>query len=360
MKKLFIRGIALALCALMMLSLVSCAELFQSPGGSDSTQTDSTNGEKDPNASVSYTRRSGVYTVLMLGEGVGEGTLTSLFAVSFDMVGENGVSFLQIPVKTYINNADKSIENHYRVLYNAAIADGDTEDRAKIRAIEGVRAVVVEKFGIAVDYYLSATSEQLGNIVEKLGGVEINIPYVIRLSGGETLAQGKQTLNGAQVSALTRYSGFSEDVMMNFYKSVIAAIFIKAKASLGNDIVALFVHEVRQNVTTDIPSDRGEDIFFMKKFISQKSASVRFTQLATQSCAVSIGLVQVIHKPRAAESINGFLRIYTEEIEKDAFDKEGFFNDSTNQAVSTIYQSTGNAKTIYTAESIANGALPLT
>ncbi len=357
----FKRGVFLVFCIMLTLSLVACALpdwLGNIVSGDDPSNTETTRPSNFLPSSVE--RKNGVYTILLLNEQRTIGNLASVFLCSVDTAGNNGVSFLQIPVKTYVHNAYSSIAGVFSGAYSSSIAQGNTADRARESAILAVKSVIESHFCVYVDYYICANPEQLGVLTEKIGGIDINVPYSMLLNNGATLAPGKQSLEGGNMAAFLSYSGFSDSVLMNAYKTVIAAIYSKAKTQVTNDTVSLFVLEIRNCIVTDIPSNGGEDIFFTRRLLETDSSRVRFTQVASQSCAVPAGLVEVIRKSEAIKVINEYLGVYTDELTTDMFDPQKMFTDDTNQLVAIIYKSSGGAPQIYTAQDISDGLLPLT
>ncbi len=355
-------GALIALCIILALSCVSCSllDIFDLGGASGTQTTTAKTDNSSNNTPVSIAKKSGVYTILFLNEGGTEGSLSSLFICSIDTAEDYGVSFLQIPIKTYVNNAYTTIAGVYSGNYNSSLSDGNTADRARESAILAVKSIIESHFCVYVDYYLWSNPSRLGVLCEKIGGVDINVPYSMLLSNGETLMPGVQSLSGGTMAAFLSYSGFSDAVLMNVYKVLISTIYTKIKAEVTNDRVSLFVIEVRNCVVTDIPSSGGEDIFFTRKLISTESDGVKFTQASTQSCAVSSGVVEVIRRSSAVKLINDFLHVYAVEFTADMFDPDKMFTDDNNQLVSIIYTGSGSDAPVYTAANIKDGQLTLT
>lgn len=355
------KGAIFALCIILALMFVSCSlpEWLKAGVTDDPSETGDPNNTKN-DVPVSIARKSGVYTILILNEGAVEGELASVFICSIDTASDNGVNFLQIPAKTYVSNAYGTISGIYSGNYSSAVAEGNTADRSRERAILAVKSVIESHFCVYVNYYLWANPAMVGVLADKIGGIDINVPFSMML-GGENILPGEQSLAGNTLASFLTYSGFSDAVRMNVYKTVISSIYQKAKSQVGNDTVSLFVLEIRSSVMTDIPSSGGEDIFFTRKLLGTDGDNVKFTQVYTQICAVSAGVpsAEVIRKSSAIKLINEFLCVYEKELKEDMFDPEKKFTDNVNPLVSIIYTGNGSELPVYTANNIKDGQLPL-
>ena len=361
---LMIRCISALLCLIMLVPLcTSCAELtefLEAGSNKDQDGIDDSNSQNTDDTPVTVEKKGGVYTVLIVTESKTPGTLASVFVCSFDTVESKTVSFLQIPLRIYTNNEYVTVGNTYSQTYGKAVNDGDTAERARDKGINALASLIEKHFCIYVDYYLYTDPARIGSLVEKLGGIEFNLPYTLALSNGETLIAGKQTLSGAQTELLMSYPNFSENAVMNLHKAIVSAIYAKAKANISNEMVSLFVMEIRSTLVTDIPSKNGEDIFFVRQLITCSSASVRFTEFSTQPCAVAFGMVEIINKAGALELINSFLGLYKEGLKDSELDAQGVLTDAGNQAVNTIYSAGKKTERIYTSSDIDGGSLPMT
>jgi LCP family protein required for cell wall assembly len=77
---------------------------------------------------------------------------------------------------------------------------------------EGLKDAVSSLLGLPVDYYLIVNLDVFKNIVDALGGVEVNVPYrmqYVDVAGGLNinLQPGPQRLDGAQAADFVRFRG---------------------------------------------------------------------------------------------------------------------------------------------------------
>ncbi len=358
-----IKIIALLLCMIFLSApLAGCAQLeeFFKEGSEsgDNSSTDS-NKDNDKENTLLGTKKAGVYTVLMLSESKSAGTLQTIAVASFDTVEGKQISFLQIPTRLFISGSEVTMGAVYSSAYSKAIADYDTVQRAREKGVSALKSVISEKLGVYIDYSMLTDPKGINGIVTRLGGVEMTFPYAIALSAGESIAPGKQTVSGERVELLLNNNSFDGEKKMNFQQMLISAIAHKAKTSVSNEMISLFVLDIKNFVTTDIPSVNGEDIFFIRQLVNSPTASVRFTRLPTQSCAVSAGIVDVMNKTQSLESVFEFLSIFKEKPAADKFDAEGYFNNKDNPVVNTIYTSSGSQSKVYTVTDAVEGKMPL-
>ena len=108
------------------------------------------------------------YCLLVLGKDRAAGLTDVIMLVSFDI--ENGrICVLQIPRDTYADYGDPS---HNKL--NSALASLGGEGKLK--------GFIEKSFGISIDGYLSLDLNAFRDIVDAVGGVEIDLPEALYYS----------------------------------------------------------------------------------------------------------------------------------------------------------------------------------
>ena len=104
---------------------------------------------------------------------------------------QNGcMNMLQIPRDTYVG------EGYATGKINAVYsADG----------IEGLQELIAERFGVGTERYVAVTLETFRNIVDDLGGVELDVPQRIVFTRDRIVEEGRQTLDGERAEWFVRY-----------------------------------------------------------------------------------------------------------------------------------------------------------
>ncbi len=120
--------------------------------------------------------------------------------------------------------------------------------------------VIREKFGIAVDQYIKFDFEGLSDIVDLLGGVDVDIPYKMNYDDPSQnisihLDKGKQHLDGKMAKFFVTFRlnhsryGFDEDYdsRNSDNKAIFMEAFIKQKVKASNSDKLLQLFKVRDN-----------------------------------------------------------------------------------------------------------------
>ncbi|MGI6590217.1 MAG: LCP family protein [Eggerthellaceae bacterium] len=123
-------------------------------------------------------------------------------------------------------------------------------------AVQAVETVT----GIDINHYVEVNFDGFKDIVDALGGIEVNVPVTIKDSkAGGTVKKGKQTLNGKQALILCRSrhaydsQGSGDKYRSANQRLVLTAI---AKKLLSSDpaTMASVVSKMSESVTTDLSS----------------------------------------------------------------------------------------------------------
>lgn len=128
--------------------------------------------------------------------------------------------------------------------------------------IDGTVEAVEALFDIPVDFYIEFNFEAFMEIVDSLGGIEVDVPISFTeqdsrgRAGAITLEEGLQTLNGEEALALTRVRKIDSDIMRGQRQQlVIDAIASKALSlnsfSRMGDIIDAIDGNFRTNLTVN-------------------------------------------------------------------------------------------------------------
>lgn len=154
------------------------------------------------------------------------------------------ISLLAIPRDLLIIKDEKNIKFSQLLYY------GSEQD-----LINTVR----NEIGVPVNYYVGIDFEAFRNIIDKLGGVEYDVPFDMHYSDpyenlNISLSKGRQILNGEQAEWLLRYrKGYSKgdigriEVLQNFIKEIIRQKFTFNNILKIKDVVEIVSKEVITN-----------------------------------------------------------------------------------------------------------------
>lgn len=126
------------------------------------------------------------------GRGLGERTDLIMY-VSFD-VKAGKVNILQIPRDTYVESTST---NKINAIYGKKEGGG----------IQGLASEVNSLFALPVDHYATIKMDGFKDLVDAVGGVEMNVPFDIDWGGGLKITKGLQRLDGTHAEIIVRHRG---------------------------------------------------------------------------------------------------------------------------------------------------------
>ena len=181
---------------------------------------------------------------------------------------------------------------------------GQTENKINSAASKGTNCTIstIENYtGVKIDYYAKINFTGLVNLIDILGGIEVDVPYALceqdsqRRFGSNMvyIEQGKQILNGEQALAFARnrksYAGVCPDKYTTVYRSVELrgmnqqTVILQAleKAKQFNDISKIYdiLDVVSDNVDTNMTKDTILSFYNVAKDMMLKSNSDKVIQV---------------------------------------------------------------------------------
>jgi LCP family protein required for cell wall assembly len=117
-------------------------------------------------------------------------------------------------------------------------------------------------FNIKVDYYVKMNFYAFMDIVDALGGIEVDVPYDLKEKDSEdhhnaiVLKKGRQTLNGEEALALARTRKKDNDIERGKRQQEILKAIIKKASSVGSitkydDVLEAIGNNMKTNLTFD-------------------------------------------------------------------------------------------------------------
>lgn len=215
-KKFFRNIIVICVAAFIMaaISIALCANYLLTYKPSDPSVGENTYfvTDQDGNVKVITAKQlEGSYNFLVLGH-----DRTALLTDVIMLVNYNtnnaSITILQFPRDTYVSYdvPTHKINATFSTLYTEELSKGLSEDKARLNAIQRFGDVFEKSLGINI--YKCAIMDLNGfvNIVDALGGVEVDLPSDLKYDDPAQnlyidLHAGYQTLNGDQAEQFVRY-----------------------------------------------------------------------------------------------------------------------------------------------------------
>lgn len=212
--------------------------------GEDSLATQS--GSND--SKVSTKKKSEINALIV---GTNQNLTDTMMYVNYNV--ETGkVAMMSIPRDTYITN-EYCVGHKLNSLYRGK------NTQAFVEQIE-------ELIGVDIDYYLIFDSKMLIDIVDKVGGVEVDVPVRMKYDDPTQnlhidLKKGTQVLNGKQAEQFVRYrkgndgSGYARgdlqrtEVQQQFIKNFISTVLSAKNLTKIPDLINVALDNTDTNIT---------------------------------------------------------------------------------------------------------------
>ncbi|MGI6030205.1 MAG: LCP family protein [Eubacteriales bacterium] len=256
-----------------------------------------------------YTRKDKYYTFLVVGTDAGGLNTDTILVVSFDTV--NGkLNLLQVPRDSMLD-VDRS---NKRV--NASFAIG---------GIEQLEEDIQNFLGIPIDRYAVVSILAFREIVDAVGGVEINVPQAMDYEDpyqGLTihLEPGVQVLDGAKAEGFVRFRSDYADADIGRLKAQKAFIsaFMSKLLNLGTVLkVPEMIDAINSNLKTNLST--SDMVFLAGQALELQSEDIRFFTLTGENARVDGKAYYTIYKEETMQIINEYFNPFQQELTEDKF-----------------------------------------
>ncbi len=292
-------------------------------------------------------RKKDFYTFLIMGrDKVGLNT-DIIILLSFD-IHNGAINILQIPRDTYmeVDSSPFKINAAYAIMHNRAYnnKESDVEDAA----MRGFISLLEKNLCIKIDNYALCNISGFRNIIDIIGGVDMDVPYNMNYSDPEqdlyiNLKKGMQTLNGKKAEQFIRYrSGYIEGDIgrMDAQKLFISALIKQLKSSLNVSTLTGIAGEAIDNVKLSM--SLADIVYFVKEFYLIDNADMNFITFPGESARsdVTTGVwYYVMHRADILTLMNMYFNVYNTEITDIQFDNNLAFTNQKKAHINDIYNS---------------------
>ena len=302
------------------------------------------NTKEDVPTDIECAKGQDVYNVLILGRDNAAGLCDVIMLGSIN-TSSGDICFMQIPRDTYFNYSDSTYKK-INGIYNA------------LGSASAVSNAISTSLGIKIDYYLSLGLDAVSNLVDAVGGIEIDIPRDMDYSDpSQNLSimfkAGRQTLNGKSAVEFLRYrSGYlTGDLGRIDAQKLFLNAFAKKVASISNPFTLYNVFKlVCQNGETNIKE--SDLISIGLKCMKAKGGTVSYVTSpgkAIQS-EESGAWYYILSKSAMAKLLTSHF------YGTGNFDEQARFVDKDKKSFYDIYNKSCEVK-IYTADDIENNKI---
>ena len=269
-------------------------------------------------------RREDVYNILVAGLDDISNSTDVIMIVSLDLKNDRA-SVLQIPRDTYINKNVATykvsrINAVYAAAYNYEVNRGAKAEPARKAAAEALCDVIEKNLCVVIDRYAVLTIDGFSDIIDKIGGVEFDVPFDMNYSDPEQglyidLKAGRQTLDGDKAAQFIRYRyGYSNadigriEKRAEFLMAVAAELKEKPFSALEGVISAALGDCLSTTVSI------ADAVYFLRGAYGIPLDGIEIETLSGGSPTdMNSGVISpyyVIKRDHALEQINSLVNVY--------------------------------------------------
>ena len=205
-----------------------------------------------------------------------------------------------------------------------------------MRGIAGFAAYLERNMCVKIHYYAVMDLTQFANIVDALGGVEMNVPFDLDYDDHDQnlsihIKAGEQLLDGATAEGIVRYrEGFilADIARGNMQKMFMAALVktIQSKMNIFNaDKIIKVCKIIGDNLVTNMST--SDLIFFANNAMTLDLQYVTFMtlQIGGYLDEEKGTWFSCLNKEGALNYINTYFNVYDEPVTPEEFDSNGVF-----------------------------------
>lgn len=272
-----------------------------------------------------------------------------LFTVSYDT--DSGVGrVLQIPRDTYYNFGKS--QNKINQLYSSKIAEGINPKEA----LEEVSLEIGELFGAKFDGYAGITVETFKNIVDAIGGVDIELTedMTVSLDGDESSLNLKAGINHIDGESAERFVRFRSNYAMgdlgriDAQKLFLNGLFKKISSEITLPELFRIATTFQKEIITNLKLTDAMDVI-VDTLGKKNEKTIFYTTLPGEPAVSTNGIsFYVLNRKSAAEIANIYM------FATEVFDKKYRCLNKNESAFVNIYEDDSITNREYTNKNLSD------
>lgn len=230
--------------------------------------------------------------------------LTDTIMVATVDFEQQKVSVLQIPRDTFVGKATPT--GKINAIYNRG-KDWD------YNGLEGLSQMIYEMFQLNIDHYVTLKMDGFADIVDSIGGVEMNVPVDMELNGTYVSA-GTQVLNGKQAIAVVRTRNVynNGDLGRIETQRAFLSAFVQKCLSLGVGDMTRLIPQCFDSVNTDVTP--MEAIDYYKAIRGVDMGNISMMSVVGEPAYYGDQSVFSVYPNAMAEMLNQYFRPYSDRV----------------------------------------------
>lgn len=196
---------------------------------------------------------------------------------------------------------------------------------SKKGGITGLIEQINNMFKIPIDHYATVDMDGIVDVVDKIGGLEMNVPVSFRLDGVD-INEGMQTITGKQAEKILRERHSYADADLGRIKT--QQVFMEAFLKKVFAMKTLDLVSIGSGLMDDIKTDMSlADIMGYYGKLKEAKSNINFHAMPILG-AKSKGLsVLSIKKREVADILNAYFRPYSDKVDASGLDIKELITD---------------------------------
>ncbi len=252
-----------------------------------------------------------IINLLVAGRDNSVGLTDVLMYISVDLE-KNSANVFRIPRDTFVG--DDIPSGKMNAVYNYP-PDGMSN-------INGLIKKINEMFALPVDHYVTITLEGFRNVIDSMGGIDIEVPQTIYYDEmkGQIIPEGPQHLDGEKAEWFVRYrAGYANaDLGRIDAQNLFMQALMKKCKDMGKIQLAALLADDYEYITTDMTI--GEIISIANAAFGVDLTKVQMMTAPGNGASHNGLSIFQIDADATAEMLNEYFRPYSAKVEADALD----------------------------------------
>lgn len=314
----------------------------------------------------SIDRLKDTYNFLVVGKDNVALNTDVMMIVNLDLKDGN-MSIMQLPRDTFVtfNGNVCKLNSIYSKYYNSSKAS-DTDGRIH-DGMKGLSEFLKTNLAIHIDHYINLNLDALGEIVEAIGGVDMNVPYRMKYDDPYqnpplhiNLYPGQQTLNGDQAQQFVRYrSGYIKgDIGRQDAQKLFMTAFMESfrnNISLTNvfSVVSSILEHLTHSMTLETSAA------FVREAMQLDFSNITMLTAPHTPYTYYGGSYVVLHRAALLKITNQYFNVMNVDIPDIGFDKDRNFTLTSDTAINAIYNTDKEFEGILGADEIQQNGIDI-
>ncbi|MGI6743132.1 MAG: LCP family protein [Eubacteriales bacterium] len=309
-------------------------------------ETTTSDGRPERYAAETFTRSNeDRYNFLILGKDKVAYNTDVIMILNFD-VKTGAINILQIPRDTMfrINGNRHKANALYAVYYNYANKIGESDPVSY--GLQSLADTIEQNLKIKIDFWALCTLDGFGEIVDALGGVEMNVPFDMDYEDPDQdlyihIKEGKQVLDGETAQYFMRFrSNYIEGDIgrVKAQKLFFSALMKTFKEKFTIAMIPDLAKAVFQNIKTSIEYQYLG--YFARKALGADLSTLKMITLPGEAIQTGSGAWYYVTKRADARAIvNLYFNVFDQQITDAIFDPNQNLTDGMSSAAYKVYHS---------------------